>query len=89
MDFIMSQISQDDRSEVRQALDEAIANEGKLPIPANANEYSRSSMEEQLRELSRPVALPGVIENGVVRLLDSTISLPEHTRVIVVASQQT
>jgi hypothetical protein len=85
----MSQISQDDRTDERRALDEAIANGAKLPIPELAEGYPRSSMEEHLAKLYRPVAVPGVIENGVVRLLDSTISLPEHTRVIVVATQQT
>jgi hypothetical protein len=84
----MSQISHDDRTQERRALDDAIANEVKLPIPDHIEEYPRSSMEEHLEKLYRPVAVPGVIENGVVRLLDSTISLPEHTPVIVVASQR-
>jgi hypothetical protein len=30
----------------------------------------------------------GIVENGVVRLLDPTIKLPEHSRVIIVATDQ-
>jgi hypothetical protein len=32
------------------------------------------------------VAVVGVVENGIVRLLDAEVKLPEHSRVIVVAS---
>jgi hypothetical protein len=32
------------------------------------------------------VAVVGVVENGVIRLLDAQVKLPEQTRVIVVAS---
>jgi hypothetical protein len=32
------------------------------------------------------VAVVGIVENGVVRLLDAGVSIPEHSRVIVVAS---
>jgi hypothetical protein len=32
------------------------------------------------------VAVVGVVENGVIRLLDDQVKLPEQTRVIVVAS---
>jgi hypothetical protein len=34
----------------------------------------------------RPIALAGIVEHGVVRLLDPAVKLPEHSRVIVVAS---
>jgi hypothetical protein len=85
----MSQISHDDRTLERRTLDDAIANEAKLPIPDHTETYPRAFMEEHLEKLHRPVAVPGVVENGVIRLLDSTIILPEHTRVIVVATQQT
>jgi hypothetical protein len=32
------------------------------------------------------VAVEGVVENGVVRLLDAGVTLPEQSRVIVVAA---
>jgi hypothetical protein len=32
------------------------------------------------------MAVVGVVENGVVRLLDAEVKLPEQSRVIVVAS---
>lgn len=36
----------------------------------------------------RPVAVAGVVEHGLVRPLDPTVKLPEHARVIIVASEQ-
>jgi hypothetical protein len=36
----------------------------------------------------RPVAVAGVVENGVVRPVDPAVKLPEHARVIIVASEQ-
>jgi Protein of unknown function DUF104 len=34
-----------------------------------------------------PVAVAGVVENGVVRPLDPKVKLPERSRVIIVASE--
>jgi hypothetical protein len=34
------------------------------------------------------VAVAGVVENGLVRPLDTSVKLPEHARVIIVASEQ-
>jgi hypothetical protein len=73
------------RSERRKALDEQIASEPNLPHPESlACEHPRP-LEEHLHH-RRPVAFLGVVENGVVRLLDPHVKLPEQTRVIVVAS---
>jgi hypothetical protein len=37
--------------------------------------------------LSHPVAVVGVVEDGVVRLLDPRVRLPEQSRVIVVVAE--
>jgi hypothetical protein len=34
------------------------------------------------------VAVAGVVENGVVRPIDPAVVLPEHSRVIIVTSEQ-
>jgi hypothetical protein len=76
----------DSRSIRRQAQDEAIAAEPQLPpleLPASA---TASPLEAHLGRTKRhPVALTGIVENGVVRFLDPSAKLPEHSRVIVVA----
>ena len=48
-----------------------------------------SPMEAHLgRTGRRPVAVPGVVQHGLVRPLDPAVKLPEHSRVIIVASEQ-
>jgi hypothetical protein len=76
----------DTRSERRKALDEQLAAEPLLPIPDAAPGDRPRPLEEHLRSRRRPVAVVGVVENGVVRLLDTDVKFPEQTRVIVVAS---
>jgi hypothetical protein len=80
----------DERSPSRQARDEHIAAEPPLPpleLPANA---STAPVEAYLaRFAKRPLAIVGVVENGLVRPLDPTVKLTEHTRVIIVATEQT
>ena len=45
-------------------------------------------METHLdKQRRRPLALTGVVENGLVRPLDPTVKLAEHSRVIIVASE--
>ena len=45
------------------------------------------SMEAALARLNRrPLALAGIVENGLVRPLDPSATLPEHARVIIVTS---
>ncbi len=76
----------DTRSERRKALDEQLAAEPLLPIPAATAGDRPRPLEEHLGSRRRPMAVVGVVENGVIRLLDAQVKLPEHTRVIVVAS---
>jgi hypothetical protein len=77
----------DQRSPEQRATDEQIAAEPKLaalPLPADA---PAEAVEAHLaRAARRPLAVAGVVENGLVRPLDPTVKLPEHARVIIVAS---
>jgi hypothetical protein len=82
----MPTIQPDLRGERRKALDEQLACEPQLPHPEIAPGEKPLSMEE-LRRPRRPVAVVGVVENGVVRLLDPCVTLPEHSRVIVIACE--
>jgi hypothetical protein len=76
----------DTRSEQRKALDEHLAAEPHLPIPDAAPGDQPRPLETHLRTRRRPVAVVGVVENGLVRLLDPEVKFPEQSRVIVVAS---
>jgi len=79
----------DQRSATRQALDERIAAEPKMPPLELPPDSSSLSVEAHLaRHRRRPLAVVGVVENGLIRLLDPTVTLPEHSRVIIVASEQ-
>ena len=75
----------DDRSDSRKSLDERLAAEPLPPLPESVPGDVPRPLETHLRP-RRPVAVVGIMENGVVRLLDSGVSIPEHSRVIVVAS---
>jgi hypothetical protein len=77
---------EDLRSERRKLRDEAIASEPRLaPLDISPNAIPLP-LESHLRARKRhPVALTGVVENGLVRLLDPNARLPERSRVIVVA----
>ena len=77
----------DIRSERRKALDEQLAAEPMLPIPDAAPGDRPQPLESYLRPSRRPVAVVGVVENGLVRPLDPAVKLPERSRVIIVASQ--
>ena len=74
------------RSERRKALDEQLASEPHMPLPDIAPGDEPRPMKKYLRH-RRPVAVVGVVENGLVRLLDPLVRLPEQSRVIVVASE--
>ena len=78
----------DQRSPERRARDEQIAAEpqlGPLTIPPDALALP---MEADLGHQSRrALAVAGIVENGLVRPLDPTVKLPEHSRVIIVASE--
>ena len=75
----------DTRSERRKALDEQLAAEPLLPIPDPAPGDQPRPLEAHLRPRRRPVAAVGIVENGVIRLLDAEVKFPERSRVIVVA----
>lgn len=83
----MQQINSDERSAERRRLDEEIAAEPELALPDVPADSLPSSMESHLRQISRPVAIAGVVENGAVKPLDSSVILQEHSRVIIVASE--
>jgi hypothetical protein len=80
----------DNRSPARRARDEQIAAEPQLvPLPLPSDAVS-SSVESHLgRRHLHPLAVVGVVENGLVRPLDPAVELPEHSRVIIVASERT
>ena len=78
----------DQRSPARQARDEQIVAEPPLAPPDLPPEAVPSSVEAHLGRLRRrPLAVAGVVENGLVRPLDPAVKLPEHSRVIIVASE--
>ena len=78
----------DERTAERRARDEQIAAEphlAPLDLPADA---PSSPVEAHLGRLRpRPLAVAGIVENGLVRPLDPTVKLAEHSRVIIVASE--
>ncbi len=79
----------DKRSPGRRARDEEIAAEPEmapLPLPPEATAAPVETHLAQHRR--RPVAVAGVVENGLVRPLDPAVKLAEHSRVIIVASEQ-
>lgn len=71
----------------RRARDEAIASEPPLPPPNLSAEAAPAPVEARLASLRRPLAVAGVVENGLVRPLDPSVTLPEHSRVIIVAAE--
>jgi hypothetical protein len=82
----MASIDADSRSPERRAQDESIAAESQLPPLDLSPEAVPSPLEARLGRIRRhPVALTGIVENGVVRFLDPDAKLPERSRVIVVA----
>ncbi len=78
----------DQRSPARCARDEQIAAEPPLAPPELPPDASPSPVEAHLGRLRRrPLAVAGVVENGLVRPLDPAVKLPEHARVIIVAAE--
>jgi hypothetical protein len=76
----------DTRSAERRARDEQIAAEPHLSPPDIAPGAIPTPAEAHLARLRRqPVAITGIVENGLVRPVDPAIKLPEHSRVIIVA----
>jgi len=78
----------DPRSPERRVRDEQIAADPRLAPPTLPPDAVADPVEAHLaRRGRRPLALAGVVENGVVRPLDASVKLPEHSRVIIVASE--
>lgn len=78
----------DERSAARKARDEQIATQPVMAPPVLPADAVASSVESHLGRLRRrPLAVAGVVENGLVRPLDPAVTLPEHSRVIIVASE--
>ena len=77
----------DTRSPLRRARDEQIASEPPLPLPEIPPGTVASPVEVYLASRRRTMAVPGIVENGLVRPLDPGVRLPEHSRVIIVASE--
>ena len=76
----------DDRSPERRALDEAIAAEAPLPPPPVPAAGVPKPIEALLPK-RRPVAVAGIVQNGLVRPLDPAVRLAEQSRVIIVAAE--
>lgn len=79
----------DQRSAERRARDEEIAAEAPLPPLQVPSDAVTSPVETYLAQLRRPVAVAGIVENGLVRPVDPAVKLPEHSRVIIVTSERT
>jgi hypothetical protein len=75
----------DRRSPQRQAEDERIASEPHLDPLTLPPDAAPLPVEAHLARQRRPVAVAGIVENGLVRPLDPTVKLAERTRVIIVA----
>jgi len=86
----MSTRKADQRSPARRARDEQIAAEPQLPPPQLPPDAAPAPVEAHLGRLRRrPLAVAGIVENGLVRPLDPGVKLPERSRVIIVASEET
>ena len=75
----------DHRSSHRKVQDEQIAAEPQLPPPDLGGAQAPRPMEDFLPR-RQPVAVIGIVENGLVRPLDPQVRLPDRSRVIIVAS---
>lgn len=84
----MNSTKPDNRSPERRAREEQIASEPHLPPLKLSEDAAPSAMEARLPP-SHPRAMMGVVEKGLVRPLDPSVELPEHSRVIIVATQET
>ena len=80
----------DERSAERRARDEQTAAEAQLPPLELPPDAPATPVETHLDPKRRhPVAVVGVVENGLVRPLDPDVKLAERSRVIIVASEGT
>lgn len=80
----------DQRTPERRMRDEQIAAESPMAPLELLPDAASSSVEAHLGlHHRRPLAVAGVVENGLIRPLDPAVKLPEHSRVIIVASEAT
>jgi hypothetical protein len=80
----------DTRSIGRRERDEQLAAEAHLAPPELPPNASPSPLENHLpKRRRRPVAVAGIVENGLVRPLDPAVKLTERAQVIIVASEST
>jgi hypothetical protein len=78
----------DSRSIERRIRDELIAAEPQLaPLDVPADAMPMAMEAHQVR-VAQPLAITGIVENGLVRPLDPNVKLPERSRVIIVASRR-
>jgi hypothetical protein len=77
----------DTRSQRRRELDEQIADEAPLAPPDLPAGVAPGPVESHLKARRRPVAVAGVVENGLIRPLDPTVKFPDRSRVIIVATE--
>jgi len=83
----MHKTATDQRSPQRRKRDEHIAAQPHLPPLVLPPDAPAAPLEAYLdRNRPRPQAIAGVVENGVIRLLDPAAKLPERTRVIIVSA---
>jgi hypothetical protein len=83
---IMIQPAPDNRSSQQKALDEQTASEPPIAWPEIPPGTKPMSIEALMASRMRPIAVAGIVENGLVRPLDPAVHLPEHARVIIVAT---
>ncbi len=74
----------DNRSPQRKSQDEKIAAEPLLSEPHLPPDAKPQPVETHLTR-HRPLAVQGIVENGLIRPLDPAVKLAEHSRVIIVA----
>ena len=78
----------DGRSPDRKARDERIAAEPPMaPLDLPPDTPSLPVEAHLVSHRRRPLAVVGVVENGLVRPLDPAVTLPEHSRVIIVTTE--
>lgn len=87
----MSTPGADHRSANQRERDERIADEPPMAPPQLPSDAKPSPVEDHLDRMSdtrpRPIAVAGVVENGLVRPLDSAVKLRDKARVIIVTSE--
>ena len=85
----MATSSTDNRSPERRARDEQIASEPRLQPPELPADAVAMPVESHLAATHlHPRAVVGVVESGLVRPLDPAVKLTEHSRVIIVTSEE-